>query len=105
MRKKSNIVLVVGLLLVGISLLFPPWIGVTRTGSLSPTNYRVGYAFILTPPKTYSQTYSGPGYGTTITESFEIDWPLLSLQLSAILVIMLAVWFVVRQREQKTQPN
>lgn len=63
MNTVQRIILAMGILMVAISLLFPPWMYTFQSAGISQVTNPAGYYFVFSPP---GVRYSSPFYGVRI---------------------------------------
>lgn len=90
---RSRVVLAIGLILLGATLLFPPWEFTFTAPGMATVTRPAGYSVVISPPSLESEG----GFGNRRTSGVRIDWSRLLIEMGVV-VVLGGVGFLVLDR-------
>jgi len=88
----SNLVLLVGILVLVVCLLFPPWTNTMQSTGISQVQRPAGYAPLWLPPEPYWERF-GKGHPHT---GIVLAWPRLILQMGVVVLTTACLWWALQ---------
>ncbi|MBI4469716.1 MAG: hypothetical protein HY650_10385 [Acidobacteria bacterium] len=101
-NKEQLIVLWLGIGLISLIALFPPWtytLTVTEDGRTTESQREAGYHPIFEPPR--PQNAADPARAPTYADGVRLDYPRIAIQLAVVVLIVGGLFWTFRSRASR----